>query len=362
MRDLKSMSGLAIFKKLLWAAVVLLFPILLLSVDWGGDSRVYSPAPKTEPAPERRASFIAVGDIMLSRGVARGIQRHGDPNAPFRGVAELLGSTDFNFANLESPVSGDDSLLGKGFNFNTKKADVDGLVRNNFKIVSLANNHALDQEVSGLLFTRSFLSERGIEQVGAGENKEEAWQHRTITANGIKIGFLAASYTAFNDGGVAKSPHIARIQDLDHLRIAISRMKTETDLVIVSMHAGTEYTHQPETGQITFARAAIDAGADAVVGAHPHWIQTIEHYKDKYIFYSLGNFIFDQPWQGTREGLAVRFSVHRSSEGRVSIEAIKLIPIVIEATAMPRPATVSESTAILKKIGIHSSDLVTRQR
>lgn len=357
----KSLRGLAFARKMLWPAAVLIGLVFVLSLNWDVASPVSTPPATNEASPERRASFVAVGDIMLSRGVARVIQRQGDPQAPFRSVSTLLSSSDFNFGNLESPVSGDDSLLGKGFNFNTKKADVEGLVRNNFKIVSLANNHALDQKVAGLRFTRSFLSERGIDHVGAGENKDEAWQHMVITANGIRIGFVAASYTSFNDGGVAKSPYIARTEDLDHLKTAISRMKTETDLIIVSMHAGIEYTRQPELGQITFARAAIDAGADAVIGAHPHWIQTIEQYRGKYIFYSLGNFIFDQPWQDTKEGLAVRFSVYRNPEGRVSIAGLKLLPVVIETTGTPRPATASESAAILKKIGVHSSNLISSE-
>ena len=80
------------------------------------------------------------------------------------------------------------------------------------------------------------------------------------------------------------------------------------------MHAGTEYTRTPMPQQITFAHAAIDDGADIVIGAHPHWVQTIEKYKGKYIFYSLGNFIFDQAWsQETMEGLTLKITVSKTT-------------------------------------------------
>ena len=125
------------------------------------------------------------------------------------------------------------------------------------------------------------------------------------------------------------------------------------------MHAGTEYTHQPNKAQITFAHAAIDYGADMVIGHHPHWIQKIEKYNNKYIFYSLGNFIFDQMWsQETKEGLALKITLSKNltpalqgPKTMAELDYIELLPVIIENFSTPRPATAEETKTILNKIG-----------
>lgn len=320
------------------------------------------------PAPTRcdvvsNASFIAAGDIMLSRGVDRAISRARDPNMPFTQLAEYLGRTDLNFANLESPVSGHDERIGKGLVFNTHRDDVEGLVKHNFRIVSLANNHALDQGESGLRFTQQFLADLGIEQIGTGNSQAEAWSPKIIAANGVRIAFIAAAYSSINDGGQRRNRFVARIDDTAELRAAIRRARLAADLVVVAMHAGVEYTRRPHRTQIAFARAAIDAGADIVIGSHPHWIQTIEEYRGKYIFYSLGNFIFDQRQPGTREGLLIRIGVGTekcSDKIYTFIKSLEIIPIIIERVGVPRRASEAETAAILKKIGVVSTYLIQR--
>lgn len=302
---------------------------------------------------ESRATFLAVGDIMLSRGVARTIDRAADPLAPFRQLDDLFKSTDFNFANLESPVSGHDSRVGRGLVFNARKADIEGLVQYNFKIVNLANNHAMDQGLDGLDFTRKFLAEKGIEHLGVGEDKTEAWKPRIIVANGIRIGFIGASYASINDGGVVRNEYVARIEEFERLHASIGQLKKESDFIVVTMHAGSEYVRRPDRSQIDFARAAVDAGADLVIGAHPHWIQTMEQYQGKYIFYSLGNFIFDQRKPDTVEGLALRIALVRGGRGGsgTKLDTIELHPVIIERFGVPRRATEAESMNILRKSG-----------
>ena len=326
-----------------------------------------APAPKKTDVPpptvsdlalaESRATFIAVGDIMLSRGVARAIERERNPAFPFIRLAELLSSTDFNFGNLETPISGNDAVLGRNLIFNTRKSDIEGLTKYNFKIVTLANNHALDQGIAGLRHTQSYLQGRGIEHIGVGENLVEAWRPKIVTASGIRIGFVGASYASINDGGVATNPYVARIEDEVNLKAAIERLKPDCDLIVATLHAGVEYTRRPHGPQIAFARAAIDAGADIVIGHHPHWIQTLEQYQGKFIFYSLGNFIFDQRKPDTKEGLMLRISVRRKSTGdprnsRANIDQIELLPVVIEQLGQPRPATQIETESIFRKIGV----------
>lgn len=349
----------------------LIIPLILLGLSCQPATPSNQQKASEPQITESTVTFIAVGDMMLSRGVAGAITRANDPLLPFRKLAGLLRSTDFNFGNLESPISGNDRILGKGLSFNTHTRDVAGLVEYNFKVLNLANNHALDQRLPGLQFTQKFLTEKGITYLGVGDNLDEAWTPKIFKAGDIKIGFIGASYASVNDGGVARNDYVARIEDTERLKGAIKRLEPETDFIVVTMHAGIEYTRKPNSSQIEFAHAAIDHGADMVVGAHPHWVQTMEQYQGKYIFYSLGNFVFDQEWsRDTKEGLILKIML-RSRRRTISpilddvvgelargitnhnqVMQIELIPIVVENFSTPRPATEPEAQLILNKIGV----------
>ncbi len=195
--------------------------------------------------------------------------------------------------------------------FNTPSSYAAGLKEYGFDILNLANNHAFDQEEAGLFSTLEYLQKEGIASVGAGKNLDTAWQPAVIEKNGIRICFIGASYSSLNDNGTTRNDFIARTDDLARMKASVSQSKKLCDFTVMSMHAGIEYTRDPTSSQRDFAHAAIDAGVDFVIGAHPHWTQTIERYcpqiepscaQPKYIFYSLGNFIFDQEFsQDTKE-------------------------------------------------------------
>jgi poly-gamma-glutamate capsule biosynthesis protein CapA/YwtB (metallophosphatase superfamily) len=305
-------------------------------------------------------SFLAVGDIMLSRNVAGKIKEAKDPLLPFYPLTLLFQSVDFSFGNLESPFSGSDHFNPSGsLIFNVPKANIKGLVENNFKVLSLANNHALDQGVEGLKYTIKYLDESNIKHVGTGINLEEAWKPAIIETQGMKVCFVGASYSSVNDGGKTINDYVARIEDIENLKLKIENSKSLCNFVVTSMHAGTEYVTRPTQSQIDFARAAVDAGADIVIGHHPHWVQKIEKYQNKYIFYSLGNFIFDQMWsQETREGLALKIQVSKNQESNLqgsrapaNLESIELIPVIIDNYSTPRLANEAETKKILERIG-----------
>lgn len=349
------------------------------------------------------ATFLAVGDIMLSRNVAAAIQKSGDVDLPFLKMADILKSADFNFANLESPFVEKKPIIGgHSLVFAAPKENIKGLADYNFKLLNLANNHSFDQDIPGLTFTINHLKQNNIKGIGAyfmGDVHNNiwsiydyTWQPGIIEANGIKVAFIGASFSSINDSGKTKTPFVARIEDLDKLKTAILQAKGLADFVVVTMHAGTEYTRTPNAAQIKFAHAAIDDGADIVIGSHPHWVQTIEKYcpstspplplgegggdgstncpNPKYIFYSLGNFIFDQAWsRDTSEGLTLKITLSKSGSGNpqapgaakaedlqgsrqpAKLNFIELLPIII-SNSQPRPATADESEKILKKINL----------
>ncbi len=318
------------------------------------------------------ATFLAVGDIMLSRNVAGAIAKANNPLLPFSKLSDLLRSTDFNFGNLESPLSGRSDYNPTGsLVFNAPPAYAVGLKEYNFKMLNLANNHALDQGETGVDYTEQFLGDNGLGHLGTGQNLEEAWQGKVISINNIKIGFIGVSYSSLNDGGKATNEFVARIEDVERLKASIDNLKRQADFIVVTMHAGTEYTRTPNASQVAFAHAAIDDGADIVIGAHPHWVQTTEQYKGKYIFYSLGNFIFDQMFsQDTREGLTLKITLESTKSGATiapgaasiddlqgqrlgaTVKQIELIPVIIDNYSTPRLANDIEAQNILNKINL----------
>jgi poly-gamma-glutamate synthesis protein (capsule biosynthesis protein) len=317
------------------------------------------------------ATFLAVGDIMLSRNVAGAIIKAKDIDYPFQNFSSVLKSTDFNFANLESPVAPKTPVVGgSSLIFGAASSSLKSLKDFNFQVVNLANNHAFDQGLPGLDATILNLDNLNIGHEGTGDNLDQAWTPAIVTANGIKVCFIGASFSSLNDGGKVTNNYVARIDNTDKLKIAITQAKTECNFTVVTMHAGTEYTRKPNPAQIAFAHAAIDDGADIIIGAHPHWVQTMENYKNKYIFYSLGNFVFDQNFsQDTKEGLTLKVQISKKQTSsqpapgaakflylqgtriHATLDSIELMPIIIE-NSQPRPATPDESKTILNKINL----------
>ncbi len=307
---------------------------------------------KPQSATDAEASFIAVGDIMLSRDVADHIIRAKDPTLTFQNANSLLTSGDFNFGNLESPLSGSNTYtFSNQFIFNAPPYVLSGL-KQYFRILNTANNHSYDQGKVGIDYTLSALAQNGITTVGTGSNLDDAWQGKVVEKNGVRIGFLGASYTPANTG--VNNDYVAVIKDTTRLTQAIAVLRQHADFIVVAMHAGVEYTRTPNPVQTKFAHAAIDAGADMIIGAHPHWIQPLEQYKGKYIFYSLGNFVFDQGFsQDTKEGLALKVTI-----GGNSLKEVDLIPVIIEHNCCPRLATTAETKTILTKINQPSGTII----
>ncbi len=260
-------------------------------------------------------SLLAVGDIMLERGVEYMVNKYGqgDWRWPFLKIKDYLTKADILFGNLEGPISESGRKVGSIYSFRFDPRTIEALVFAGFDVLSLANNHILDYQKSALEDTMEILNRNKIDYVGAGFNIEEVSSVKIREVKGTRIGFLA-----FTDLGSSywqadqKSSGVAWLNrsDLEEVKEQIKREKEKVDILIVSLHSGEEYSLEPTDFQVTFSRVVIEAGADMVIGHHPHVVQKIERYRDKWIAYSLGNFIFDQGFsQETMEGLLLEIKI-----------------------------------------------------
>jgi poly-gamma-glutamate synthesis protein (capsule biosynthesis protein) len=238
-----------------------------------------------------RTRLLCGGDVMLSRTVARRARQHADPAWPFREIAPFFAAADIAFANLESPFSDRGPAPTANMVFKAEPDMIEGLTLAGIDVVSTANNHARDRSSYGLEFTLRHLAAHGIAAVGTGLTEQATHAGAVVERHGTRFGFLAYTYDANNGNYRDIEPRIAV---LDEVALRKDLAALPADVRIVSMHAGFEYAPMPNRQQVRFAKAAIDAGAQVVVGHHPHVRQPWERYNGGVIFYSLGNLVFDQ--------------------------------------------------------------------
>lgn len=245
-------------------------------------------------------TILFVGDIMLDREVENLIKENG-ALYPFQKISQLTRGIDFVFGNLEGPVVKNppnfsrDSLI-----FAFSKDTLKGLLFGNFNLLSLANNHTLNMGENGLAETRKFLEKAKINFVGDPLKCSEDFLYKENN-----LTFLAFNKTypySCSDEKIVET-------------IKLVKSSNPENFIIVSMHWGNEYKLKSSVLQQKLAQKIIDAGADLIIGHHPHVVQEIGIYKNKLIFYSLGNFIFDQYFsKNTQQGLAVGLEIYPSQK------------------------------------------------
>ncbi len=227
-------------------------------------------------------SIIATGDIIPARSVNAQTVARNDFTWSWKHIAPLTSQADITLINLESPLLANCPVTQEGMVFCGDARHVDGLVFAGVDIANLANNHSANYGQKGIEETVANLSSHSIQTIGMGNAAV-----RTI--NTTRVAFLG-----FNDI-YGSTPPISWAENAN-MKNQIQQVKQNADIVVVSLHFGEEYTATPSVRQMELAHAAVDAGADLVIGNHPHWIQTVEVYNNKWITYAHGNTIFDQMW------------------------------------------------------------------
>lgn len=251
----------------------------------------------TEPEPEPPAEIklLFAGDVYLSDHVLNAYQKAGGIHGVLdQNYLDYIAAADLFMVNEEFPFSSRGTAADKTYTFRLPPEKISMFHEMGIDIVTLANNHTLDFGREALEDTCLTLDQAGIRYVGAGTDLNRAKQLEVMEVQGKKIGFLGASRVIpYGDWGATESRSgLFLTYDPAQLLKEIENAREECDFLVVYVHWGIERNEKPETYQKNMGRQYIDAGADLVIGSHPHVLQGIEYYNGKPIVYSMGNFVF----------------------------------------------------------------------
>lgn len=292
----------------------------------------------------RSVNMIAFGDMMLDRYIRTLIQRYGLDHILGRIAGpedRFFNGYDFVFTNLEGPVTPVRRPTGKSIAFQFDPQFLEILKANYFNVVSNANNHTYDMGQNGFTDTLKYLGEAGIPHFGDAKGINEFSTYETVKG-GWRFGFLGLNHSDFK-------------LDINDIKAAIADLRTRNDFVVVSIHWGVEYVHVPLDFQRDWAAEMVKSGVDMVIGHHPHVLQGMEFISGRPVFYSLGNFVFDQ-WFSveTQESVGVGISFNSPAVDGEPNEAnapkidLTFVPIQIEMGVPFQPKSV-KGAEILNK-------------
>jgi hypothetical protein len=322
-------------------------------------STTRSPSVTDEPGSARTTppptiTLTVVGDVMLGRGVAA---VHSDPTDTLRPMARFLRRSDITVGTLESTLSTDGVPTQGGDSFSADPAVLRGLAASGFDALSLANNHVGDYGERALLATLREFRGSGITSFGAGRDLASATRAAVVERDGVRVGLLGFNTIGETPRATASTPGALSVRmpprtgplrrgDLAHVLGAVRDLDARVDVVVVLPHWGTQYTHVPEPVQRQVGRRLVDAGADLVVGGHPHWVQSLERHRGATIAHSLGNFVFDMDFmEQTMEGVALTATITGGE-----VVDVDLAPYRMDPTFTPRLLRGAAARAVLADV------------
>ena len=293
-------------------------------------------------APARPWRLLAGGDVLMTRTEPAGVD-------PFASLEPRLDSSDFSLVNVEMAISDRGTAHWKEFVFRASPSAARRIADGGVRVANLANNHANDYGSDALVDTVNLLEAAGVATIGAGRNADEAYQYRILTTESrVRVAFVGASMivpsgfvASAATPGIASAHPPARARVLDSVRSAAA----EADVVVVAVHWGIERDTCPSTDQRLFAQQLLDAGADAVIGHHPHVLQPVEFSGGKLVAYSLGNFI----WH-VRSGVLGETGVLQIDFDGDEIVGWEFHPHLLDNNGVPVPADSGERVERIRDI------------
>ena len=241
-------------------------------------------------------SIVFTGDILLDRGVRQVINHRGVDYLFSDGIDSVFREAQIVVGNLECPATKIEAPVFKRFIFRGEPEWLETLKQHGITHLNLANNHSIDQGREGLLDTKRNIIEAGMIPLGAGETMDEAVQPVLLADSPRKVWLVASLRLALENYAYLPDKPCVSQEPMDSLLERVNRLRKadSTAVIIVSLHWGGEHTLQPVPRQRLEARHLLLAGADILICHHTHTLQTIEDFRGKKIYYSIGNFIFDQ--------------------------------------------------------------------
>lgn len=294
--------------------------------------------------------IIFAGDLMLDRGVKQSIINNGIDYL-FEDVKGILSSSDASIINFESSSNnGALEPVNKKFTFNTNPEWLSALSKIGVNYVSLANNHSLDFGETGIKQTIANLNKAGITYMGYNGEKDFC-EPTIIESKGNKIAVFSSTFLR-QEGATICNYNASLLSE----KIKTFKVLNPSSLIFVSLHWGTEFKDTPDIQQTEQAHLLIDAGADMVIGHHPHVVQTIESYKGKFIFYSIGNFIFDSSHPPSNKGILVELSISKNN-----LKETQIIPFNI-IKSKPVLMNSQDSNTYMEQLSLTSPSVVLKQK
>ena len=260
-------------------------------------------------------TVVLTGDILLDRGVRRVIEHHGVGHLFSDGVDSVFQSAQVVVGNLECPATKIQAPVFKRYIFRAEPEWLDTLRQHGITHLNLANNHSIDQGREGLLDTRQNILAAGMVPIGAGANMAEASEPVLLAEQPRKVWLVPSLRLALENYAYLTDKPCVSQEPMDSLLSRVHRLRQQdsTAVIIVSLHWGAEHKLEPVPRQRHDAHMLIKTGADLLVCHHTHTLQTIEDYSGHPIYYSVGNFIFDQPSPLNSEACMVRLTIRRDT-------------------------------------------------
>lgn len=293
--------------------------------------------------PVERITIVAVGDLMVHTPQLSSAKTAGgyDFTPCFSPVSGRLSAADLAIGNLETVLAGG-AYTGYP-SFNSPDSFAEAAVKAGFDVLTTANNHTLDRGPAGLVTTLEKLDAMGVLHTGTARTEEESNRVVVADVKGVKVAVLAYTYGTNGLTAPAGKPWMVNtISEKAMVADVQAARALGVDLVLVSIHNGTEYERQPSAAQAKVERAMIDAGADVVLGSHPHVLQPLEIVESvradgtprtAFIIHSLGNFISNQRERYRDTGLILRFVFEKNLKtGVTSLASVEYVPVWVDDT------------------------------
>lgn len=292
------------------------------------DSSPLTPAGATATPTQPEWTLLAGGDVLMDRTEPAGID-------PFEGIEPSLASGDLAVVNVEMAISDRGAPTGKQFTFRAPSSAAQRIGDAGIDVANLANNHAKDYGPVALTDTIASLEAAGVVALGAGANDVEAFRHRLLEVDGgVTVAFVGVSrIVPWSFPAGPDSPGIATDAEPERVLESVRTAAGEADVVIAVVHWGIEVATCPSAEQRAFAQDLLDAGADAVIGHHPHVLQAIEFNDGRLVAYSLGNFVWHP-----RRGITGETGVLQIDFAGDRILGWEFHPHLLDGNGAPRPA------------------------